>query len=64
LYKYRINESYDTVPTDVGILRPKGGKELTVFACTDGLNGRWILRGTLIEQDDMLVLNRMRVKMD
>lgn len=64
LYKYRINESYDTVPTDVGILKPKGGKELTVFACTDGLNGRWILRGTLIEQDEMLILNRMRVKMD
>lgn len=63
-YKYRITESYETNPENVSILKPKGGKELTVFACTDGLNGRWILRGKLIEQDEMLILNAMRTRMD
>lgn len=64
LYKYRIMESYETNPENVGILKPKGGKELTVFACTDGLNGRWILRGKLIEPWEMLILNAMRKRMD
>lgn len=64
LFKYRITESYETNPENVSILKAKGGKEVTVFACTDGLNGRWILRGILIEQDEMLILNGMRTRMD
>ncbi len=28
---------------------------MTVFACTDGLAGRWILRGRYIEPDETLV---------
>lgn len=55
LKKFTIEESYETVPTDVGILRPKWGKELTVFACTNGLAGRWILRWKLIEDNAILV---------
>lgn len=55
LLKFSILKSYETAPTDVGILKPQGGKELTVFGCTNGLEGRWILRGKLIENDEVLV---------
>jgi hypothetical protein len=55
LLKFSVLRSYETVPTDVGILKPQGGKELTVFGCTNGLEGRWILRGKLIENDEVLV---------
>lgn len=55
LLKFSIEKSYETSPTDVGILKPQGGKELTVFGCTNGLEGRWILRGKLIENDEVLV---------
>ena len=53
--KFRITESYETVPTDVWILQPKGWKEMTVFACTDGLNGRRIIRTQLVEPNETLV---------
>lgn len=55
LLKFSILKSYETTPTDVGILKPQWGKELTVFGCTNGLEGRWILRGKLIENDEVLV---------
>jgi Sortase domain len=64
LHKYRITESYETNPENVSILKPKGGKELTVFACTNGLAGRWILRGKYIEPDETLILNAMRKRFD
>lgn len=64
LYKYAITESYETNPENVSILKPKGWKEITVFACTDGLNGRWILRGKLIEKWEMLVRASMRERMN
>lgn len=62
LRKFEITESYETVPTDVAILRPKGGKELTVFACTNGLAGRWILRGKYIENNEILVPYAMKFR--
>lgn len=62
LYKYRIEKSYDTVPTDVGILQPTGGKELTVFACTNGLAGRWILRAKQLPDEEMLVPSKTKVR--
>jgi len=55
LKKFEIEQSYETVPTDVGILKPQWGKELTVFACTNGLAGRWILKGRVIEDNEVLV---------
>ncbi len=55
LKKFEIEQSYETVPTDVGILKPQWGKELTVFACTNGLAGRWILKWRLIEDNEVLV---------
>ncbi len=55
LRKFEIEKSYDTVPTDVAILNPQWWKELTVFACTNWLEWRWILRTRLIEQDETLV---------
>lgn len=60
IYKYNIEKSYETVPTDVGILNPTGWKELTVFACTDGLNGRWILKWVLRENDEILITYPMK----
>lgn len=53
LRKFSVDESYETVPTDVGILQPKWWKELTVFACTNWLEWRRILRGMLIEDDEI-----------
>lgn len=55
LYKYTIEKSYDTKPTDVGILEPNGWKELTVFACTNGLAWRWILKARQIPDNELLV---------
>lgn len=63
LKKFNILESYETHPTDVEILRPKWGKELTVFACTNGLKWRWILRGRLIEPNELLVPYEMKYTM-
>lgn len=60
LLRFAIEQSYETVPTDVEILLPLGGKELTVFACTNGLEGRWILRGRYIEDDEILIPYAMR----
>jgi len=55
LRKFSIEESYETTPDDVWILKPKGWKELTVFACTEWLAGRRILRWRLIEDNEVLV---------
>jgi len=60
--RFRVFESYDTVPTDVGILNPKWWKELTIFACTNGLEWRWILRGRLIEDNEVLVPLPLRAR--
>jgi len=63
MQRFAIERSYETVPTDVEILLPLGGKELTVFACTNGLAGRWILRSRLIEDDEVLISYPMRWEM-
>ncbi len=55
LFKYAVEASYDTKPTDVGILEPNGWKELTVFACTNGLAWRWILKARQIPDNELLV---------
>ena len=55
LRKFEIVKSYETDPSDVGVMVPEEGKEMTVFACTNGLAGRWILKGKYIELDEMLV---------
>lgn len=61
--KYAIFDSYETSPDDVEILLPLGGKELTVFACTNGLEGRWIVRARQLEWQDLWVGTSMRVRM-
>ncbi len=63
LKKFTISESYETHPTDVEILRPKWGKELTVFWCTNWLKWRWILRGREIESNEILVPYLMKYDM-
>lgn len=63
LRKFAIEKSYETVPTDVGILTPQWGKELTLFACTNGLEWRWILRTRLIEPDETLVPYDMKFRL-
>jgi len=63
LYKYRIEKSYETTPTDVEILQPQWWKELTVFACTNGLAGRWILRAKQLPDDEILVPSSMKVRL-
>lgn len=63
LYKYRIKKSYDTVPTDIWILEPQWGKELTVFACTNGLAGRWILRAQQLPDEELLIPGKTKVRL-
>lgn len=63
LRKFSIDESYETTPDDVGILKPKWWKELTVFACTEWLKWRWILRGKYIENNEVLVPYTMKYRM-
>lgn len=63
LRKFAIEQSYETVPTDVWILTPQGGKELTIFACTNWLEWRWILRTRFIEQDETLVPYAMKFRL-
>lgn len=46
-YVFDIEASYETTPDDVNILLPQWGIELTVFACTDGVRGRRIVRSRL-----------------
>lgn len=62
MFRYEITQSYDTTPDDVGILQPQWGKEITVFACTNWLAGRWILRGKLIEEDEVLITFETRIR--
>lgn len=63
-FVYAIEKSYETVPTDVGILEPKGGKELTVFACTNGLAGRWILRARQLPDDEKNISYEIKQRID
>jgi len=63
LRKFEIEQSYETVPTDVGVITPRWWKELTVFACTDWLNWRWILKWRLIENDEILITYPMKFDM-
>jgi len=60
LRKFEITQSYETVPTDVGVMRPQWWKEVTVFACTNWLAWRWILRGKYIEKDETLIPYSMK----
>ncbi len=62
LFKYAIRYSYETTPDDVNILLPSEGKELTVFGCTNGLEGRWVVHGMLLEGDALVVGPEMRVR--
>ena len=62
-YRYEITQSYETIPEDVWILQPQGWKELTVFACTNGLEWRRILRGKLIEDSEVLITFNTRIRM-
>lgn len=61
-YRYAITKSYETDPSDVGILLPKWGKEITVFACTNGLEWRRILRGELLEGDNLIIGAELRIR--
>ncbi len=63
LRKFTIDESYETTPDDVWILKPKWWKELTVFACTEWLKWRWILRWKLVENNELLVPYKMKYRM-
>jgi LPXTG-site transpeptidase (sortase) family protein len=46
LYRYRVSASYNTTPSDVDVLVPTGGSQITLFTCTPigGLSGRWIVK--------------------
>lgn len=55
LFKYTIEQSYETNPQDVEILLPIEGEELTVFACTNGIEWRWIIKARRVSADEFFV---------
>jgi len=55
LLKYEIEQSYETYPQDVDVLLPTIGEELTVFACTNGIQGRRIVKARRIPDDELFV---------
>lgn len=63
LYKYRVEKSYETTPTDVDILQPQWWKELTVFACTNWLAGRRILRAKQLPDEEILVHSSIKARL-
>lgn len=64
LRKFSIQASYETVPEDIGVMKPQGGKEITVYACTNWLAWRWILKGKYREKNETLVPYPMIWEMD
>src|SRR5690606_33479808 len=40
-----------------------GGKEITIFACTNGLEGRRIVKGRYIEDNEVLIPYAMRQRL-
>lgn len=62
LIRFAIEQSYETVPTDVEILLPQWWREITVFACTNWLEWRWILRWRKIEMNEVLIPFSMRFR--
>lgn len=51
-FRYQIEKSYNTLPTDIEVLDHSVKKELTLFTCTPigWLTGRWIIKSTYIEE--------------
>jgi len=54
LFKYIVEKSYNTKPTDVGVLNPTNNSTLTLFTCTPiwGIVGRWIVKANYIWDED------------
>ena len=52
-YRYMTSASYDTKPTDVSVLDPGVGKNLTLFTCTPigNITGRWIVQAKYIDEE-------------
>lgn len=52
-YRYVTTASYDTKPTDVSVLDPGIGKNLTLFTCTPigNITGRWIVKAKYIDEE-------------
>lgn len=44
-------------PTDVAILNPGIGKNLTLFTCTPigGINGRWVVQAKFIDEEKVVL---------
>ena len=53
--KFKITASYETVPEDTSILNATADKELTIFACTNGLEGRRVVKARFIETYETLI---------
>jgi LPXTG-site transpeptidase (sortase) family protein len=45
-YRYRVDMSYNTKPTDVWVLEPGNGENITLITCTPigDLSGRWVVK--------------------
>ncbi len=53
-YIYSVKQSFQTTPENVQVLLPQWWAEVTLIACTDWLNGRWIIKGQLIDSDQVV----------
>ncbi len=62
-YKYKVNESYETKPTDLDILKQVSENRLTLFTCTPiwWISGRWIVKASKLDERNYQLNTKMKV---
>ncbi|MFK7779798.1 MAG: sortase, partial [Candidatus Gracilibacteria bacterium] len=52
-FVYRVEKSFETEPTNVGIMNPGMGSNLTLITCTPigGIEGRWVVQAKFVNED-------------
>jgi hypothetical protein len=61
-YKYKINESYNTKPTDLEILQQVSENRITLFTCTPiwWISGRWVVKASIINEKNYPLNDKMK----
>jgi uncharacterized repeat protein (TIGR01451 family) len=64
-YRYVATESYEVKPSDVSILDPGIGKNLTLFTCTPigGITGRWVIQAKYLDEEKISLENKLYGKL-
>jgi LPXTG-site transpeptidase (sortase) family protein len=61
-FKYKVKNSYNTKPTDVKVLSPWIGKNLTLFTCTPiwWIAWRWVIEAKYIDDNKIELQNKIK----